>query len=135
MAKSRSPGPKRSPSRRRRSPLKRSPSSTRKRRNTQSTRRSKSRSRSRSRSRLGLSRRRSDRDVMKKKLAERKRLIREDYGTGCKVMNSKKYTNRPSPPRPANHPSCHDSVYVGNDNRWYTSRPGSNGVYRWVLLY
>lgn len=40
---------------------------------------------------------------------------------GCVVVNEKKYLSRPSPPRRANHPSCRDQMFYGNDGLLYLS--------------
>lgn len=48
----------------------------------------------------------------------------------CVKQTSKKYTERPSPPFPANE--CRDMTKRGNDGSMYESVAASNGVYRWV---
>lgn len=45
-------------------------------------------------------------------------------------QTTKRYTNRPSPPYPANK-NC-ARTKLGNDGRYWTSVPASNGVCRWV---
>lgn len=52
---------------------------------------------------------------------------------GCVRQTQKKYTERKSPPYPANHPLCQGTVRVGNDGRTYASVANAAGVYRWVL--
>ena len=50
----------------------------------------------------------------------------------CIKLNSKKYTERPSPPYSANE--CRDKILLGNDGYQYISKPSSNGVYRWAKV-
>ena len=50
----------------------------------------------------------------------------------CTKKSSKKYTQRNSPPYPANEPGCKGKTMKGNDFQFYISKKGSNGVYRWV---
>jgi hypothetical protein len=50
--------------------------------------------------------------------------------TQCKRSTLKKYTERGSPPYPAN--DCQGQKKRGNDGKQYISRPDSRGVYRWV---
>ena len=48
----------------------------------------------------------------------------------CVRMTTKKYTERPSPPYPANE--CPKKSHTGNDGNTWVSTRASNGVYRWV---
>jgi hypothetical protein len=50
---------------------------------------------------------------------------------GCVQQSDKKYTERPSPPFPANQ--CCGMIMLGNDERAYQSRADKNGTCRWVL--
>lgn len=68
-----------------------------------------------------------------KKVANKKTSPKRQSGkTSCPLSDLKKYTNRPSPPRPANDPGCRDQIHRGNDGLLYASVPNKNGVYRWV---
>jgi hypothetical protein len=49
----------------------------------------------------------------------------------CVRSNATKYTNRKSPPYPANN--CKNMVMKGNDNKEYISTPDKNGVYHWHI--
>lgn len=49
----------------------------------------------------------------------------------CEKQTTKHYTERPSPPYPAN--TCCGSVKKGNDGRMYQSVADKNGVCRWIL--
>ena len=49
--------------------------------------------------------------------------------SSCKVSTDKKYSERPSPPYPAN--DCKNEVLEGNDKNKYISVPDKNDVYRW----
>ena len=49
----------------------------------------------------------------------------------CDIQSSKKYTERNSPPYPANQ--CPGRWRVGNDGQMYLSVPNKNGIHRWVL--
>jgi hypothetical protein len=48
----------------------------------------------------------------------------------CVKQDDKKYSERPSPPYPANE--CRGKIMKGNNGEMYISKPMSNGVYRWV---
>lgn len=52
--------------------------------------------------------------------------------SACKKQSTKKYTQRPSPPYPANQCPL-TSRKKGNDGRMYKISKASNGVKRWVL--
>lgn len=47
----------------------------------------------------------------------------------CDRQYTKKYTERPSPPYPAQE--CRNQTKKGNDGRYYVSTRASNGIYRW----
>lgn len=47
----------------------------------------------------------------------------------CTLQTTKRYTDRQSPPYPANE--CAGQQKVGNNGEMYESRPDKNGVYRW----
>lgn len=49
----------------------------------------------------------------------------------CVKQTTKHYTERPSPPYPAN--TCCGAVRKGNDGRMYQSVADRNGVCRWIL--
>lgn len=49
--------------------------------------------------------------------------------SGCRRQTTKKYTERNSPPFPANQ--CPGALKLGNDNELYKSSPDINGVCRW----
>jgi len=51
----------------------------------------------------------------------------------CTQSNQKKYTERPSPPFPANRCPVGD-IKTGNDHRSYIAKPDKNGVKHWVVL-
>jgi len=48
---------------------------------------------------------------------------------GCRKQSTAKYTNRPSPPFPANE--CHGRVKVGNSGDLFESVANSRGIYQW----
>lgn len=48
----------------------------------------------------------------------------------CEKKGTKKYTERPSPPFPAN--TCPGTRKKGNDGNYWLSVPNKNGVHRWV---
>ena len=48
----------------------------------------------------------------------------------CDEQTTKKYTERNSPPYPANQ--CPGKWRVGNDGNMYLSVPNKNGIHRWV---
>jgi hypothetical protein len=50
----------------------------------------------------------------------------------CRRSYQKKYTNRNSPPYPANE--CQKWYLDGNDGYEYYSKPDRNGVHRWVRV-
>jgi len=50
----------------------------------------------------------------------------------CVARTTKKYTNRPSPPYPAN--DCPGKTKKGNDGRKYKSIANKNGVYSWKVV-
>jgi len=50
---------------------------------------------------------------------------------GCVKQTTAKYTNRPSPPYPANE--CCGRLMEGNDGRVYRSNPNRNGVCAWKI--
>lgn len=47
----------------------------------------------------------------------------------CVKKTTKRYTERKSPPYPANE--CKGKVKKGNDGKMYVSVPNVNGIYRW----
>ena len=47
----------------------------------------------------------------------------------CVKKTTKRYTERNSPPYPANE--CKGKVKKGNDGKMYVSVPNVNGIYRW----
>ena len=47
------------------------------------------------------------------------------------LSNLKKYTERPSPPRPANSEYCRGRTFVGNDGFLWTSISNAKGIFRW----
>lgn len=51
---------------------------------------------------------------------------------GCVEQTTKKYTERPGPPYPAQE--CAGTTQLGNDEQQYESVPNKNGVYRWVKI-
>jgi len=52
----------------------------------------------------------------------------------CTLQRTKRYATRPSPPYPANAPSCQGTTKPGNDGNKWVSVPASNGVYRWISM-
>ena len=50
----------------------------------------------------------------------------------CIKQTTKKYTNRKSPPYPAN--KCKGKTKKGNDSKLYTSVSNKKGIYRWTPL-
>jgi len=51
---------------------------------------------------------------------------------GCVRQHTKKYTERDSPPYPANN--CAGQTRIGNDGELWHSKRASNGVHRWVRV-
>ena len=49
----------------------------------------------------------------------------------CHIKTTKKYTERPGPPYPANEPCCRNKQKIGNDSKVYMSVQSKNGVWRW----
>jgi hypothetical protein len=54
---------------------------------------------------------------------------KEKKSLGCTRQTSKKYSDRSSPPFPANE--CCDQEMVGNDGSMYVSRADKNGRCAW----
>ena len=54
----------------------------------------------------------------------------KETSNNCVKQDNAKYSNRPSPPYPANE--CRGKIMKGNNGEMYISKPMSNGVYRWV---
>lgn len=50
----------------------------------------------------------------------------------CTLQTGAKYTRRPGPPFPANE--CRGQRKIGNNGRWYVSKPDQRGVHRWVKV-
>jgi hypothetical protein len=51
----------------------------------------------------------------------------------CDVQKQKKYTERPSPPFPANE--CCGEEKMGNDGRMYKSERNGRGICAWKLVF
>ena len=60
----------------------------------------------------------------------RRRTGRLIGGKECEQLFTKKYTERPSPPYPAN--VCKGNKKMGNDGKMWVSVKANNGVYRWM---
>jgi hypothetical protein len=65
----------------------------------------------------------------KSKKSRRKPFNVYSPSAGCKLMTSKKYTSRPSPPFPAN--KCKGAIKSGNDGKIYKSTINSAGIHTW----
>ena len=70
--------------------------------------------------------------IVKKNKKGIQRWVRLSKGGGiCKKVNDSKYKNRPSPPYHAN--DCKGKILLGNDKKYYVSRPVGN-TYRWMKI-
>lgn len=59
----------------------------------------------------------------------RSRSIQRSHKSTCASISTKKYTDRPGPPYPAN--DCKLKRKRGNNGYWYKSEPDKNKVFRW----
>jgi hypothetical protein len=57
---------------------------------------------------------------------------RQRSASNCKRRYTKKYTERNSPPFPANE--CQGMLKRGNDMHWYRSTADYRGIHRWIAV-